>query len=661
MLRRIGLSVIGKIFAPFFDGLFFTTPYLLPREAMREPLRKNGFMSKANGSGLVSPIEDYLANLHSKYMQWQAGTVASYIPELATANPDWFGICVATIDGQVYEIGDTRQPFTIQSISKPFVYGLALEDHGREDVLKTIGVEPTGDAFNSISLAPETGCPLNPMINAGAIAATSLVAGRSYEDKLKRILSVLSLYAGRQLTTDQIVYESERTTGHRNRAIGHMLRNFDILTEDPEPALDTYFQQCSIRVDCRDLSVIAASLANGGVNPVTGKRVVRPELVENILSVMATCGMYNYAGEWVYRVGMPAKSGVAGGILAVLPGQLGIGVFSPPLDARGNSVRGGKVCEELSHDLNLHFLHPPRPLVSVIRSRYSLTTIRSKRRRTTSEGQLLDTQGHRVKVYELQGDLKFSAVEVIVREIIQESEVLIVAIIDLKRVIHIDPAASRILLQLVRTLAAHGKQLLFTYGQNHPKFRRFLAEARSDDEDAKVITFPELDPALEWCEVQLLIKYGLEHESPRLADLSEHQLCKGLKESDIAYLQSLVEREHFNSGDFILRKGEAADKLYFLMRGEVSVLVSLFNGQLKRLSTLSAGMGFGELAVVDGGIRSADVRADTPVECCTLTKKAFECLEKTHVQLKIGLLQNLLRTTAQIASRLTQEVMALEE
>jgi len=618
-------------------------------------------MGNAKGDGLVSPIQDYLENLHSKYAQLQAGDVASYIPELATANPDWFGICVATTDGQVYEVGDTRQPFTIQSISKPFVYGLALEDRGREAVLKAIGVEPTGDAFNSISLAPETGCPLNPMINAGAIAATSLVAGRSYEDKLKRILSVISLYAGRQLTIDHVVYESERTTGHRNRAIGHMLRNFDILTEDPELALDIYFQQCSICVDCRDLSVIAASLANGGVNPVTGERTVRPELVENILSVMATCGMYNYAGEWMYRVGMPAKSGVAGGILAVLPGQLGIGVFSPPLDARGNSVRGGKVCEELSHDLNLHFLHPPRSAVSVVCSRYNLAAIRSKRRRTASEGQLLDTQGHRVKVYELQGDLRFSAVEVIVREIIKASEALIVAIIDLKRVLYIDPAASRILLKLVRTFAAHGKQLFFTHVQSHPKFRRFLEEAMSFDEDAKVITFPELDPALEWCETQLIVKYGLEHESPRLASLSEHQLCKGLKEADVAYLERLVERERFNSGDLIIRKGEAADKLYFLMRGEVSVLIYLPNGQPKRLSTLSAGMGFGELAVVDGGVRSANVRADRPVECCTLTKEAFEHLEKTHVELKIGLLQNLLRTTAQIAGRLTQEVMALEE
>ena len=209
-------------------------------------------------------------------------------------------------------------------------------------------------------------------------------------------------------------------------------------------------------MNCRDLGVIAASLANGGVNPVTGERAVSPEVAENILSVMMTCGMYDYAGEWVYRIGLPAKSGVAGGILAVLPGQLGIGVFSPPLDARGNSVRGVRVCEVLSRDLHLHSLLPPRPLVSAVRSRYSLATIRSKRRRTKSEGRILDAHGARIKVYELQGDLRFSAVEVIIREIVEASADLTVAIVDLRRVTQIDPPAGHMLIELVRSLAVLG-------------------------------------------------------------------------------------------------------------------------------------------------------------------------------------------------------------
>jgi glutaminase len=617
-------------------------------------------MGASIGKCVASPILNYPENLHRKYARVQAGTVASYIPELVTANPDWFGINIATIDVHVYEVGDTRQPFTFQSISKPLVYGLALEDRGQDAVLNTIGVEPTGDAFNSIGLAPETGCPLNPMINAGAIAATSLVAVHSDADKLNRIRAVLSLYAGRPLEVDLVAYRSERDTGHRNRAIGHMLRNFAILSEDPEFILNLYFQQCSIRVTCRDLGVIASSLTNVGVNPVTGERAVSPEVVENILSVMMTCGMYDYAGEWVYRIGLPAKSGVAGGILAVLPGQLGIGVFSPPLDARGNSVRGVRVCEALSRDLHLHSLHPPRPSVSAGRSQYSLATVRSKRHRTESEGRILDAHGTRIKVYELQGDLRFSAVEVIIREIVEASADLTVAIVDLRRGTPIDPAAGHMLVELVRSLGVLDKHLFFTHVQSHPQFRRFLEEVKSRDAGTRVTTFLDLDPALEWCETFLITQFAPAHGALAVVRLSDHHLCQGLNEADVAYLEEVMARERFNPGDLIIRQGEAAGKLYFLLSGEVSVIVELPTGRLKRLSTVSPGRGFGELTIVEGGVRSADVRADTPVECYTLTKNVFGQLGDTHAELKSGLLQNLLRMVTQTTHRLTEEVMVLE-
>jgi len=617
-------------------------------------------LHNSHGTHICSPIHDYLLSLHSKYALLKNGAVASYIPELSTANPDWFGISIATMDGHLYEVGDSRQPFTIQSISKPLVYGLALEDRGRKAVLEKIGVEPTGDAFNSISLAPGTGCPLNPMINAGAIAATSLIAGLSDEDKLNRILTVVSLYAGRELTIDRRVYESEKLTGHRNRAIGHMLRNFDILTENPDPTLDLYFQQCSIRVDCRDLSIIAASLANGGVNPVTGERVVRSDYIESILSIMTTCGMYDYAGEWVYRVGMPAKSGVSGGILAVIPGQLGIGIFSPPLDERGNSIRGVRTCEELSHDLNLHFLHPPRSAMSVIRSRYNLATMRSKRRRTKSEKQTLDAHGHTVKVYELQGDLRFSTAEVVVREIIKASATMTFALIDLKRVTQIDQTASRMFVELERTLARHGECLLFSQLHLHPRFRRFLEETASNEEYLRVTIFPELDRALEWCENKLIASRHPASLTFGRLPLSDHQLCKGLRQTDIAYLESIMARKSFHPMELIIRKGDPAQHVYFLVQGEVSVIVDLPSGQQKRLATILPGMGFGEFAIVEAGIRSADIRADTQVECYSLSTKAFESLDETHAALKIGLLRNLLRVTTENMNRLTEEIRALE-
>ena len=260
---------------------------------------------------LPSPVQGYLALLHARLSAVQTGRVATYIPELAKADPTWFGIVIATVDGHVYEVGATRQQFTIQSISKPLAYGVALEDRGPARVRDAVGVEPSGDAFNSISLQPDTGRPLNPMINAGAIATSSLIAGISQDARLARVTEAISTYAGRALSIDEAVFESERSSGHRNRAIGHMLRNYGIVDGDPEPALELYFKQCSILVDCRDLALIGATLANGGVNPVSGRRAVRAEFIDPILSVMTTCGMYDFAGEWAYRVGLPGYAATA--------------------------------------------------------------------------------------------------------------------------------------------------------------------------------------------------------------------------------------------------------------------------------------------------------------------------------------------------------------
>lgn len=300
------------------------------------------------------PFSEVLADLHSQYKSLQAGTVANYIPELAKVNPNLFSICIVTVDGQIYEVGDYEQLFTIQSISKVFVYGQALEDHGRDYVLTRVGVEPTGDAFNAIILDEQSKRPYNPMVNAGAIAITSLIKGSGPTERLNRLLDMYRRYIGRDVFVDISVFTSERSTGHRNRATAHLMLNFGMIDQNIEESLDLYFQQCSVMVNCRDLAVMAATLANKGINPITKEKAVDNCYIKDILSVMYTCGMYNFAGEWAYKVGIPAKSGVCGGIIAVVPGQMGIGVFSPPLDARGNSVRGVKVCEELSQRLGLH-------------------------------------------------------------------------------------------------------------------------------------------------------------------------------------------------------------------------------------------------------------------------------------------------------------------
>ena len=304
----------------------------------------------------ANPIDlQLLTQLHDRHQTCRSGAIASYIPELAKMNPDAFSISVASVDGNVLSVGDDRQLFTIQSISKVFTYGMALEDRGRETLLSKVGVEPTGDLFNSIIRLDENSKrPDNPMVNAGAIATTNLIQGQTPTDRLNRVLQAFKAYAGRDLYVDSSVFMSERTTGHRNRALAHLMRHFEMMDDRIDETLDLYFQQCALLVDCRDLALMAATLANNGVNPRSGDRAIKSEYIRDLLSVMYTCGMYNFAGEWAYRVGLPAKSGVSGGIIAVVPGKMGIAVFSPPLDVHGSSVRGVKVCEDLSNICKLH-------------------------------------------------------------------------------------------------------------------------------------------------------------------------------------------------------------------------------------------------------------------------------------------------------------------
>jgi glutaminase len=291
---------------------------------------------------------------YEKLQAVTAGEVATYIPELGKADPGLFAISLVTTSGQQFEVGDSEHAFTMQSISKPLTFGMALEAFGHDKVSKHVGVEPSGDAFNAISLQPDSNRPHNPMINAGAITVTALLHARYGKETFDLILERLSRAAGRQLSMDQAVFESERRTGHRNRAIAHLLLNFGMVHAQAEEALDVYFRQCAILVTCRDLGIVAATLANMGQNPLTGVGVFDVASVRSVLAIMFTCGMYDYSGEWAYRVGVPAKSGVSGGVMAVVNRQLGIATFSPRLDARGNSYRGIEVCSDLAARFGLH-------------------------------------------------------------------------------------------------------------------------------------------------------------------------------------------------------------------------------------------------------------------------------------------------------------------
>ena len=606
-------------------------------------------------TAILSPIQHYLERLYEEYSGNRDGAVADYIPELASADPEWFGIAMVTVDGRVYQVGDTQQAFTIQSTSKALTYGIALEDNGVEQVAEKVGVEPSGDAFNSISLDPVTGRPLNPMINAGAIATTSLIHGDSAENRLHRILEKFSLFVGHPLQVNETVYASESSTGHRNRAIAHMLRNFDILHEDLDDSLELYFQQCSIEVTCRDLALAGATLANGGVNPITGVIALQRQYVQNVLSVMTTCGMYDYAGSWIYEVGMPAKSGVGGGILAVLPGQLGIGVFSPRLDPRGNSVRGIEVCRRLAQDYGLHIFNPARITPSVIRASYNIGSARSKRQRPDAESAILDRTGERVVILELHGDLTFGTAEIAINEIMPKLDAVDVFLLDMKRVFSIDTASMQLLSQLCTTLAGCDTQLFFVNTGGHFAFSRFLRREQSGGQTPEVLHFTDRDDAIEWCENKLIEDAG--HQKIRVpVPLGHQSMLAGFNKKEIEELRALLSTMNYEAGMRIFTYGDPADSMCFISAGEVSIELPTRAGT-NPLAKLSPGMCFGELALVEAGTRSADVRADTNVECYLLTRDRFEQGLSDNTRHK--LLVNISRRLAQNVRTANKEIAAL--
>jgi glutaminase len=306
-------------------------------------------------------VSHYLHELDGRYRDLDEGEPASYIPALARADRGAFGIAVMATDGTENHVGDAHDLFSIQSISKVLLYALALETLGRDEVHERVGVEPSGEQFNAIDIDEVSNRPFNPMVNAGAITVADLVPGKDLDERLDAVLGVYRRFLGRDVEVDETIFRSELATAHRNRAIAYLLLSRGVLQDRVEQTIELYTLQCSVLVTAHDLAVAASTLANAGVNPVTGERALAQDSVRDVLSVMLTCGMYDYSGEWVYRVGLPAKSGVGGGVMAVLPGIGGLGIFSPPLDRFGNSVRALRVCEDMAHDLGMHLFEPHVP------------------------------------------------------------------------------------------------------------------------------------------------------------------------------------------------------------------------------------------------------------------------------------------------------------
>ncbi len=602
---------------------------------------------------MKSPVSQILKTLHDRYKNLNEGAVADYIPELAKADPSLFGICIATRDGHLYEVGDTRHKFTIQSISKALSYGLALEDRGEEHVLSRIGVEPSGDAFNAISLKPGSGAPFNPMINAGAIATCGQILNTDEGSRIERITRYLSQCAGGQLEVASDVYRSESETGHRNRAIGWMLRNFGIIDEDPREIVETYFQQCSLMVTCADLAVMGATLANQGVNPLTGERAIAHEYVDNILGVMASCGMYDWSGEWIYRVGLPAKSGVGGGILAVLPGQLGIGVFSPPLDAQGNSLRAIRVCMDLARDLALHMFNPSAVPPPALRRSYNASQVNSRRRLPPAAFRTLRRYGERIRVMELQGSLLFSTFEPVVRVLIKQAPYCQHVILNFSHVFSIDDVCVKMLRGVRDQLTEYGVRMACC---NAGRVLKSLAAAGLDDASL----FPTEDAALEACENEVLSSVSSDPwiEPPPMP-LSDCTLLSKCDPAELELLSESMPAMTFKAGENIIQTGSNADELFILLSGSVEVRLRLDGGREQRLDVFSPGMSFGELAFLDASPRSADIVAVTEVECRVIDRPLFDELGANHPMLKAKILSEI---ALQLCDRLRQaniEISAL--
>jgi glutaminase len=309
----------------------------------------------AQGNTLTKAnIEAALNEAYNKFKDLKEGKNADYIKELANVDPNIFGVALVTTDGQVYTKGDITSMVSIQSVSKVFTMAKVLEEQGPKAVQEKIGVDATGMRFNSIvAVEMQKGKEINPLVNPGAIAASSLVNGADSAAKMKSIMDVHSQFAGRTLTINWPVYVSEAGDNLRNQAIAHLLKAYNRMYFDPVEATDIYTKQCAINVNAKDLATMAATLANGGVNPVTKKKVVSPETVMYTLPVMATAGLYDDSGIWLYNSGLPAKSGVGGGLLAVCPGKFGIAVVSPPLDAAGNSVKAQRVIQYVVEKLKV--------------------------------------------------------------------------------------------------------------------------------------------------------------------------------------------------------------------------------------------------------------------------------------------------------------------
>jgi glutaminase len=420
-------------------------------------------------------------------------------------------------------------------------------------------------------------------------------------------------------------------TGDRNRAIAWLLRNYSRLPDDVDFVLDVYFKQCSILVTSHDLAVMAATLANSGINPVTREQIISPYVVARTLSVMTSSGMYDYAGQWLYKVGMPAKSGVGGGIIASLPAALGMGTYSPNLDTYGNSVRGIKVCERISSYLNLHVLSRKDDVKTCILADYSIMGISSRRNRRQEEIKILQKYHSDVRIIELIGALTFATMDYISRTLVTSPPNLKYLILDLRRVPGVSAAAEELLVSLKDDFRKNNIKCIIT----GVKIDSEIYEKINSKNKIFNENFALLDDAIEWVEDEIIHHHGGKISVNEKISLNQQSLLADFSEREIQNLSKICNEINFKSGERIITAGEPSNSFYFLLIGKVSV--KLRSGV--RLSSLSAGMSFGEMALLEN-IRSADIWADTDVTCLELTLGAYNEFRKAYPECGEKLMRN---------------------
>lgn len=599
---------------------------------------------------MESPIEDYLRRVHAEISELRDGNPYPVVPKGRHISPDDFGICLATVDGYVYEVGTTGKEFSMQSLSKPLSYGLALTEHGLDAVDRKVDVEPSGDSFTEISLAPETGRPANAMINAGALAVASLIKGSGGKSAVNRIVDFYSEFTDRQLTSNSRVYAAERRISDHNHALAFLLSSFDLIESSPTTALETYLRQCAVQVTCRDLSLMAATLANGGTNPLTGSEALGVDAVERVLSVMMTSGMYDNAGDWVASVGMPAKSGVGGGTLAVLPGQAGLAVFSPPLDEHGTSVRGEATCRRLSRDTEMHFVRSARAGRSAIRATYSIAQVPSAVRRTDEAAAKLREHGDRGIVIELTGDLFFAGTESMIRELSDQDDGVEYIVLDVRRVDEVSRMSHDMLAAIIEQLRGTKRRLVFIDPEDT------LSTAVPEAEAA---TFTTRSTAIAHCEDQLLRRHFPELSAPSKVPVPDAPVLSLLSASDAEELAARMDTRHYQDGEVVRRVGQRFGGVYFIVSGRITTTARDPDGNRVRLSTLSAGMTFGELALGREERQEVTQRAQGPVQVMVLGDAAIEALEKEDPQLAVELWRALTREAYTRVDQYMREVTTL--